>query len=64
MPKGQLEKTVGSAISPALLLVPFAIQISWFAGGAIYSARVKKSEPVIGILLGFAVEGLALMILF
>jgi hypothetical protein len=35
----------------------------WFVVGAIYSARLKKREPVLGILLGFAVEGVALLIL-
>ena len=63
MPIYNREKIVGSTIAPAFLLAPFAIQVLWFAGGAIYSARRKKREPVIGMLLGFAVEGLALMIL-
>jgi len=63
MPIFNREKIVGSMIAPAVLLAPFAIQVLWFAGGAIYSARLKKREPVIGILLGFAVEALALMIL-
>jgi hypothetical protein len=41
----------------------FVIQVLWFVVGAIYSARLKKREPVLGILLGFAVEGVALLIL-
>lgn len=57
------EKMVGSTIALVFLLAPFGIQLLWFAGGALYSARQKKREPVIGILLAFAVEGLALMIL-
>jgi hypothetical protein len=56
MPLYNREKTGGSTFAPAFLLAPFA-------GGAIYSARLKKREPVSGILLGFAVEALALMIL-
>lgn len=63
MPIYNREKMVQSTIAPAFLLAPFVIQVLWFAGGAIYSARLKKREPVIGILLGLAVEGLALMIL-
>lgn len=47
----------------SLLLLPLFIQALWFTGGAIYSSRSKRREPVLGILLGFAVELLALVVL-
>jgi len=47
----------------AMLLLPFLAQMVWFAGGAIYSSRSKRREPVLGILLGFGLEFLALVFL-
>lgn len=43
------------------LVLPFVVQIIWFAGGAVYSLRTRRREPVIGILLGFGLELLVLL---
>ncbi|HET9409275.1 MAG TPA: hypothetical protein VFO39_18685 [Candidatus Sulfotelmatobacter sp.] len=45
------------------LVTPFVVQILWFAAVGVYSARRKTREPVVGILLGFGLELLALVIL-
>lgn len=45
------------------LLVPFLGQLLWFAAGTIYSSRSKRREPVLGILLGFGLEFVALIVL-
>ena len=63
MPIYNREKVSGSSSAPVFLLAPFAVQVLWFAGGALYAARRKVREPVLGILFGFAVEGAALLIL-
>ena len=45
------------------LLLPFLVQILWFAAVGIYSARRKRREPIAGVLLGFGLEFLALVVL-
>jgi hypothetical protein len=47
----------------AFLLMPFVVQILWLAGAGIFSARRKSREPIVGILLGFGLEFLALVVL-
>lgn len=43
-----------------LLMVPFLVQVAWFVAGAAYASFRKKREVVLGILLGFGLEFLAL----
>lgn len=47
----------------SLLLLPFFVQMLWFAGAAFYSSLSKRREPILGTLLGFGFEFLALIIL-
>ena len=47
----------------SFLFIPFAIQLIWFAAGALYSARSKHREVIFGILWGFALEFAALIML-
>jgi hypothetical protein len=45
------------------LLMPFILQMLWLAGAGIFSVRRKRREPIVGILLGFGLEFLALVVL-
>ncbi len=45
------------------LLIPIVVQVIWFAGGAMYSTWRKRREAIVGILLGFALEIAAIVIL-
>ncbi len=45
------------------LFIPFAVQIVWFIAGAVYSARRNHREVVIGILCGFGLEVVALVVM-
>jgi hypothetical protein len=47
----------------SFLLIPFGIQLVWFAAGAVYSVRSKHREVVFGILWGFALEFASLVVL-
>lgn len=51
---------VGSA--PVFLLLPFLVQMLWVAGAGICSARRKRREPIMGVLLGFGLEFIALIV--
>jgi hypothetical protein len=45
------------------LLTPLVVQILCFAAVSIFSVRRKRREPIVGILLGFGFEFLALVVL-
>ncbi|MFI5228883.1 MAG: hypothetical protein ACHQWU_07425 [Gemmatimonadales bacterium] len=47
----------------AYLLIPVGLQLVLLAAGAVYSARSKRREVVVGILWGFALEIAALVIM-
>jgi hypothetical protein len=48
---------------PLLLLLPFLIQIVWFSGAAFFSHWSKRREPILGILLGFGIEIVLVLLL-
>lgn len=45
------------------VLLPLFVQILWLGAAAAYSSRSKRREPILGTLLGFGLEFLALVIL-
>ena len=64
MPIYNRKKLLGPADHASMvLLMPFVLQILWFAAAGIFSARRKSREPIVGILLGFGLEFLALVVL-
>jgi hypothetical protein len=60
MPLFELLTRSDDASAPIFLMLPFVVQILWFVGGAVYSSRSKRREPLMGILLGFGLEFVAL----
>lgn len=46
-----------------LLMIPLVAQILWFGAGLLYGSLRKRREIVLGILLGFGLEFLALIVM-
>ena len=61
MPVFNRAKGSGDPSAPMLLMMPFFVQMLWLIGGAAYASRSKRREPLMGILLGFGLQFVALL---
>ena len=63
MPLYNREKNAGAmGRASAFLFMPIAAQVLWFLAGAAFSGN-RRREAIRGILLGFAAEGVTLIVL-
>jgi|SRR5215472_13258542 len=64
MPLFNREKSVGTlGRAYTFLLIPIVVQALWFVCGIAYSTWQKRREAITGILLGFALEFVAFVVL-